>query len=139
MDADPDSKEAVERVGRSFGKWQLESVLGTGGMAAVYSARAADGARVAIKVLHRELVKSEELRRRFSQEGAAASRVGHPGVVDVLGSGEEPDGTCYLILELLEGEPFGRLMRRDDEVTVPRLLDVLDQVLDVLAVAHSKG
>ncbi|HEX4336785.1 MAG TPA: serine/threonine-protein kinase [Polyangiaceae bacterium] len=129
----------TERVGTSLGEWQLEELLGTGGMAAVYSARSATGTRAAIKVLHKELVSSSDVRSRFAQEGAAASRVGHPGVVEVLGSGEEPDGTCYLVLELLEGEPLGRALKRGDSLSIARLLDVLDQVLDVLAAAHAKG
>ena len=138
-DTNAGSKAASERLGTSLGEWQLEALLGAGGMATVYSARSPAGARAAVKVLHSELVTSSDVRHRFAQEGAAASRVGHPGVVEVLGSGEGADGTCYLVLELLDGEPLGRALRRGETLTLPRLLEVLDQVLDVLAEAHAKG
>jgi serine/threonine protein kinase len=136
---DPDAQMANERLGRVLGTWTLERVLGVGGMAAVYEGVGPDGARAALKVLHPEMSRRPELRQRFAQEGAAASRVDHPGVVRVLGNGEEPDGTAYLVLELLEGEPLGTILRRDGPFPIPRLLDVLDQVLDVLAVAHARG
>jgi serine/threonine-protein kinase len=138
-DSNVGHKAACERLGTSLGEWHLESLLGTGGMASVYSARRANGARAAIKVLHKDLSTRADLRRRFTQEGAAAARVAHPGVVEVLGSGEAPDGTCYLVLELLDGEPLGSALRRGDALSVPRLLEILNQVLDVLAAAHQKG
>ena len=138
-DTDVGNKAACERLGTSLGEWRLESLLGSGGMASVYSARAPSGARAAIKVLHKELSKRGDLRHRFTQEGAAATRVAHPGVVEVLGTGEAADGTCYLVLELLEGEPLGSALRRGDTLSIPRLLEILNQVLDVLAAAHQKG
>jgi serine/threonine-protein kinase len=138
-EVDPGLKAASERLGTLLGKWRVEELLGSGGMACVYSASGPRGERVAIKVLHKDLVESGDVRHRFTREGTAAARVGHPGVVEVLGSGEEPDGTCYLVLELLEGEPLGRALKRGETPTPARLLDVLDQVLDVLAAAHSRG
>jgi serine/threonine protein kinase len=138
-DSDVGNKAACALLGTSLGEWRLETLLGSGGMAAVYSARAPNGARAAIKVLHKELSTRADIRQRFAREGMAASRVGHPGVVQVLGSGEAPDGTCYLVLELLDGEPLGSALKRGESPSYPRLLDILDQVLDVLAAAHRKG
>jgi eukaryotic-like serine/threonine-protein kinase len=137
---DRDTKAAHERLGRVLGgTWTLESLLGIGGMAAVYAATAPDGSRAALKVLHPGMSRRSDVRQRFAQEALAASAVRHPGVVEVRGSGEEPDGTAFLVLELLEGEPLGTVLRREGGLPLPRLLDVLDQVLDVLADAHAHG
>jgi serine/threonine-protein kinase len=89
------------------GKWTLERLLGSGGMAAVYGARHRNGARAAVKILHRDLSRHQEVRERFLREGYAANRVEHPGAVKVLDDdviADGPDaGTAYLVMELLEG------------------------------------
>jgi serine/threonine-protein kinase len=137
---DAESRAAASRLGHVIGgRWTLEKLLGVGGMAAVYAATDGHGGRAALKILHPEMSRRADIRQRFAQEGTAASRVGHPGVVQVLGHGEDPDGTAYLVLELLEGEPLTAVVRRDQGLSLPRLLDVLDQVLDVLAAAHARG
>ena len=137
---DLDTQVASERLGRVLaGKWTLERLIGTGGMAAVYAARDSNGAVAAIKVLHADMSRRVDIRQRFAQEGTTASRVGHPCVVEVLGGGEDTDGSAYLIMELLDGEPLSSVLRRDGGLPVARLLEVLDQVLDVLASAHAKG
>lgn len=131
---------ALEQVGRVVGgKWRLDRLLGTGGMAAVYRAESPSGERAAVKVLHPEMSRRADVRHRFMQEGTAATRVGHPGAVQVLGYGEESDGTAFLVLELLEGEPLSTVVRRPGGLPIERLLAVLDEVLDVLAAAHAKG
>lgn len=138
--ADADEKMATERIGRVLGgRWTLERLIGVGGMAAVYSARGNGHERAALKVLHPEMSRRSDIRQRFAQEGLAAMRVGHPGVVSVLGSGEEPDGTAFLALELLDGEPLGARLQRQGSLPLPELLAIVDQVLDVLAAAHEHG
>src|SRR5262245_66380821 len=102
-------RRAQARVGRVLDeKYQLEGLLGVGGMAAVYSARHRNGARAAVKVLHPSLSQYEELRVRFLREGYAANTVEHAGAVKVLdddGIADGPDGgTAYLVMELREGE-----------------------------------
>lgn len=137
---DPERQLALEQLGRVLGgKWRLDRLLGIGGMAAVYGARGPEGEEAAVKVLHPEMSRRADIRQRFAQEGMAATRVAHPGAVRVLETGEEPDGTAYLVLELLQGEPLGDIVKREKGLPVPRLLQVLDEVLDVLAAAHAKG
>jgi serine/threonine protein kinase len=137
---DPEAELARARIGRTLGgKWQLDALLGMGGMAAVYSATSSDGERVAIKVLHTDMSRRPDIRQRFAQEGMAATRVGHAGVVKVLGSGEDPDGSAYIVMELLQGEPLSATVKRAGTLAVPRLVDIMDQVLDVLAAAHAQN
>jgi serine/threonine-protein kinase len=123
-----------QRVGQTLGqRWVLQSVLGVGGMAAVYAATDSAGGEVAVKILHPEIALRAELRDRFLREGALANRVQHPGAVRVLEQGASDDRTVYLVMERLQGQAL------PEGLSLPELLDVLDQVLDILAVAHDAG
>jgi serine/threonine-protein kinase len=140
-DADP---EATERVGSVLNeKWKLERLLGTGGMGAVYAGLHRNGARAAIKVLHRDLARHKEVRERFQREGYAANQVDHPGVVKVLDddvvSGGPDAGTVYLVMELLEGESLQDRLERGRAIGEREFLEIADSVLDVLLAAHEAG
>jgi eukaryotic-like serine/threonine-protein kinase len=141
MDHPPDPKlaEAHARVGSLIaGKWQLDQLIGVGGMAAVYAATHRNGHRVAIKVLHRLLSSDPEIRRRFLREGYAANRVEHPGTVKVHDDGFIEDGAVFLVMELLSGESLeARAERMGGGLEVAELLSIADQLLDVLAAAHA--
>ncbi len=129
-----------QRVGQTLGeRWLLQSVLGVGGMAAVYAAVDTTGRQAAVKVLHPEIGRRADLRDRFMREGTVANRIDHPGAVRVLEQGAIGDGSAFLVMELLQGESLGERVARDGMLSLPELLDVLDQVLDVLAVAHDGG
>jgi serine/threonine-protein kinase len=121
------------------GKWQLEQLLGCGGMAAVYRARDAAGNLAAIKILHPEVSIEPGVRERFVREAYVSNRVAHDGAVRVLEHGAGPEGSAYLALELLEGEPLSARIRRLGGLSLADLLDYLDQVLDVLGKAHAQG
>jgi serine/threonine protein kinase len=121
-------------------KWRLESLLGSGGMAAVYEATHRNGKRAAIKVLHAELSVHDHFRTRFLREGYLANTVGHPGAVSVLDDEVAEDGSVFLVMELLEGETFGeRWERCDKRLPAHEVLTIVDKLLDVLAAAHAKG
>src|SRR5215471_4153545 len=83
-------------------KWKLEKLLGVGGMAAVYAAMHRNGKWVAVKMLHGEYSMNDEVRQRFLQEGYAANTIGHDGAVSVLDDDVAPDGSAFLVMELLE-------------------------------------
>ncbi|MBM4363421.1 MAG: serine/threonine protein kinase, partial [Deltaproteobacteria bacterium] len=130
----------VRRLGSVVcGRYRLESILGTGGMATVFGATTPSGEPVAVKLLHPEMNALPDVRERFAREGEAVARLDHPGVVRVIESGVDGDGTAFLAMERLDGEPLGNIIRRAGTLGVPQLLDVLDQVLDVLAAVHAKG
>jgi serine/threonine protein kinase len=136
--------EARARVGSLLNdKWTLERLLGAGGMGAVYAARHRNGARAAVKVLHRFLSKHRDVRGRFLREGYAANRVDRPGAVKVLDDhvvvGGPDDGTAYLVMELLVGQSLEAYVAGGGEVTERQFLLVADAVLDVLDAAHAKG
>jgi serine/threonine-protein kinase len=137
---DPLVERARERVGLTLkDKWKLDTLLGVGGMAAVYSATHRNGMRVAIKMLHPELSLNNEVRTRFLREGYVANRVEHPGAVTVLDDETADDGSVFLVMELFDGETLAtRFENKSRVLGGPQILLIADQVLDVLAAAHEK-
>jgi serine/threonine protein kinase len=138
---DPISERALARLGSLLNdKWTLDSLLGVGGMAAVYAATHRNGKRVAVKMLHPELSHNEEVRKRFLQEGYAANTVQHEGAVSVLDDDVAPDGCAFLVMELLEGRTLEEHWQQMGcRLPVPEVLALTDQLLDVLAEAHAKS
>src|SRR6185295_15722394 len=97
-----DEVEAQRRVGSTVaGKWRLERLLGVGGMAAVYAATHKIGRRDAIKVLHAEVAKQQELQARFELEAHVANRFKHPGAVEIRDVDTTEDGCPFFVMELL--------------------------------------
>jgi serine/threonine protein kinase len=131
---------ASARIGQTLGgKWKLERLLGAGGSAFVYAARHRNGRPVAIKVLHGDLARHSRVARRFLTEGYAANKVGHPGVVQILDDGKEPDGTLFLVMELLEGHSLSQRFEKHGKLAPDEVAGVAVGMLDVLAVAHDAG
>jgi serine/threonine-protein kinase len=136
--------DALAREGAVLNeKWTLVRLLGIGGMGSVYAARHRNGARAAVKVLHREYSRHAEVRERFRREGYAANKVAHPGVVKVLDDdvvSDGPDaGTAYLVMELLEGESLQDRLESGVQIGERDFLEIADGVLDVLRAAHGCG
>jgi serine/threonine protein kinase len=121
------------------GKYELEGVLGEGGMGVVYRARHRWTHRpVALKVLNAEAASSEESIARFMREARSAAALRHPNVVDVLDMGRD-EGGVYLALELLEGDSLGRALQRAVRLPLDETLRYLLPVMDALAAAHRHG
>ena len=103
-------REAEARIGSTLrGKWHLDTLLGLGGMGAVYEATHRNGMRGALKILDPRLGQSEAIRKRFLREGLLANEVGHPGAVSVLDDDETEDGCAFLVMELLDGATLEQL------------------------------
>jgi serine/threonine-protein kinase len=134
-------RRARLRVGTALaGKYQLDAVLGVGGMASVYAATHRNGRRVAVKVLHPELSIRSDIRQRFVREGQAANAVGHPGVVAVIDDDVADDGAAFLVMELLDGESVEELWERNGQrVAASVVLAIARELCDVLAAAHRAG
>ena len=120
-------------------RYELESVLGRGGMALVY--RAHDRERdesVAIKVLADNLAADPELRRRFAREAELAERLAHPNVLRVLDSGET-DGRAFIVLEYVEGLNLAEELHRAGPLPPARVAELGAQAAAALAHAHERG
>ncbi len=128
------------RIGTTLkSTWRVDALIGMGGMAAVYSATAHDGSRVAIKILHTALSINDGVRKRFAREGKAANSIGHPGVARVIDDGVATDGAAFLVMELLEGETAAaRTERFGGKLPVNEVAYIGEAVADVLAAAHAK-
>ncbi len=114
-------------------------MLGAGATATVYAARDASGQRVALKLLSEEMSTRPDIRERFEREGQAAQTIPHTGVVQVLEHGGSDPHNAYLAMELLEGETLAERVTREGFIPADDLLRIVDQVLDVLIVAHAQG
>jgi eukaryotic-like serine/threonine-protein kinase len=122
------------------GKYRLERVLGTGGMATVYAATHRNRRKFALKLLHPELSAQAEIRARFQREGYVANSVGHRGAVAVLDDDVAEDGSAFLVMELLEGMTVEALWEKNGQtLPVPVALALADQLLDILHAAHESG
>jgi tetratricopeptide (TPR) repeat protein len=95
-------------VGSRIGPYLLESVLGSGGIAQVFRARAEDGTRIALKVLHADGLGTDEV-KRFEREYRALTRLHHPNVVRVLETGRL-GSVPWIAMELVEGSDLDAVL-----------------------------
>jgi len=124
--------------GRRVGEYEIQSMLGSGGMGEVYRARDLRlGRDVAIKVLPWFVAPHSDRLRRFELEARAAAALNHPNILAVYQMGTY-EGAPYLVSELLEGETLREHMRRG-AIPVRKAIDYAVQVAHGLAAAHEKG
>ena len=117
-------------------KYRLDVELGRGGMGAVYRAfHLRVHKTFAVKLLHGEMAAHKSLAQRFFMEAQAAGRIGHPGILDVYDVGEDQDGTPFIVMELLRGEPLSALLGRT-RIDVDAACWIADEVLGILEAAH---
>src|SRR5215813_7691716 len=142
----PRDGEVLEEVPSSIvntvldGQYQIEALLGKGGMGAVYRARhILLGDRVAIKVLPREMRSNTEWLRRFQREGQAARRFRHPNAVTVYDLRTSSDGTIYLVMEYVEGNTLDVELKKRGRFTPAEAVAVLRPIMSVLNAAHAMG
>jgi len=122
------------------GQYQMEALLGKGGMGAVYRARhILLGDRVAIKVLPPEVRSNAEWLRRFRREGQAARRFRHPNAVTVYDLRTAADGTIYMVMEYVEGHTLDVAIKTRGRFSAAEALDILTPIMSVLDTAHSMG
>jgi hypothetical protein len=121
----------------AFGDYELNEVLGRGGMGVVYRASQRSlGRQVALKLMSSQNI-GEEDRLRFQREARAAARLRHPHIVPIFDIGTH-NGHDYFTLELIEGDTLHKLaMAR--EIDVPKSLDVVRKVALAIDYAHSQG
>jgi serine/threonine-protein kinase len=127
------------RVGATLGgRYFIERLCGEGAMGRVYEARHIDiGRRLAVKILHSSYRHSEEVVERFRREARAASKIGHPNIVDVTDSGMTPDGAFYFVMEYLDGVDLEQLIQREGALPVERALLIAAQLCRALQAAHA--
>ncbi len=135
------ASRSSSRVGKLLdGRYQLERLLGEGGMGTVYRAHhlAMDRA-VAVKVLRGNLARDAIAARRFALEAKATTKVDSPYAVKVFDFGISTDGEYFMVMEYLDGRTAQRELEVDGPMTLRRALHVARQALAGLAAAHAVG
>lgn len=122
------------------GQYQIESLLGKGGMGAVYLARhILLGDRVAIKILPPEVRTNADWLRRFRREGQAARRLRHANAVAVHDLRTAADGTIYMVMEYVEGLTLDAELKKRGSFTAAETFEILEPIMSVLNTAHAMG
>ena len=122
------------------GRYLIESLIGVGGMANVYTGRdVRTGNQIAVKVLKEEFLDNEELVRRFKNESKAISILNHPNIVKVYDV-SVTDQLQYIVMEYIDGITLKEyLKQRNGALTWKEVVHFATQVLSALDHAHSKG
>jgi len=139
VELDPSETQDI-LIGRVYDyKYRIIGKLGEGGMSDVYSAKPVDGDRdVALKILKADFLRDEEVRKRFMYEARTISNLEHPHVVDLFDFGQSPDGSFYMVMELLEGQSLSSCLS-DGDLDYGEILDIATPICGVLAEAHDRG
>jgi serine/threonine protein kinase len=120
------------------GKYRIDSLIGEGGMGAVFSAiHVHTGRRLAVKWLLPDVARSDAAIQRLFREAQATGRIDHPNVVDVYDVGEQ-DGSAFLVMELLTGETLTKALERG-ALKVPDIIRMVLAAVDGTAAAHRQG
>ena len=122
------------------GTYQVERLLGSGGMADVYAvSHTRLPRRFALKVLHVQLGDRRDFLDRFRREAEILATLHHPHIVDVVDWDYTFDGQPYLVMEYLEGETLASMLHREGPLAEAHALQLLLQLGEGLQAAHSAG
>jgi non-specific serine/threonine protein kinase len=124
-------------AGTEVAGYRIESLLGQGGMGAVYTAQhVVLGRRAALKVLLPELAEDGDFRGRFVHESRVVAAIEHPNIIPIYDAGEA-DGIAYIAMRLVRGCDLSDLVKRQGALGRDELLSVFDQTGAALDAAHA--
>jgi serine/threonine protein kinase len=128
-------------IGTAVGSYRITAKIAEGGMGTVFRAEhTLIGRSAAIKILHAELSYNRNIVDRFFNEAKATTAIRHPGIVEVFEFGYLPSGAAFLVMELLEGEPLSRyLKRRGGRIPETEAAWLIRGMCSALAAAHAKS
>jgi serine/threonine protein kinase len=122
------------------GVYRIDSLLGVGGMGAVYQATHLRlDKRVAVKLMSKDLTANPDALARFHREARVTSGLGHPHIVQVFDFSATPTGEPFLVMELLEGEALDHRLSRVGHLTPGEVVRVVKHVASALAATHAKS
>ena len=131
-------------LGRKVGGYVITRRVGQGGMGVVYEAmheRIAQ--RSAVKVLHKELSADRKVLERFFNEAKAISVAQHSSIVKIFDFGQLDDGTAYIMMEFLDGEPLlnriDRAQKEQQRLPLLLVVELSRQITAALSIIHQKG
>ena len=125
------------------GRYELDGIVGRGGMAEVFRARDIRLDRiVAVKTLREDLARDATFQARFRREAQSAASLNHPSIVAVYDTGEDNEGPShvpYIVMEYVDGRTLRDLLRDDRRLLPERALEITDGVLRALDYSHRNG
>lgn len=128
-----------EELAKLIPQYHIESLIGHGGMGAVYKGFQEKLNRpVAIKLLPAELTADAQFVTRFEREAITLARLQHPGIVAIYDFGQTADGHLYFVMEYVEGTDLRRVMQGPG-LNPEQALEVIVQVCEALHAAHRQG
>jgi serine/threonine protein kinase len=136
-----ESLEGDPFLGQVLGdRYEVEAVVGQGGMGTVYSARQRElDRRVAIKVTRPELVYSFQVMERFRREAATTAKLRHPNIVTVYDFATLPNGRSFLVMEFLSGPSLTRWLEVHNPAPIDTVVGYLKQVCRAIGALHRAG
>jgi serine/threonine protein kinase len=131
-------------IGRSLGgRYQIEQLLGQGGMSAVYKANDPNLRRVvAVKLIHSHLSWDPRFVHRFEEEAAAVAQLRHPNIIQVFDFNQD-EGTYYMVMEFIPGETLqDRLQRYTSSkrfISMAKVVQYTINICSAIGYAHKRG
>jgi len=121
-------------------RFKIESKIGEGGFGAVYrGVQLATGRKVALKLLHPEMTKDENLVARFRREGMVLCNLRDAHTITTYDFDQTQDGTLYIAMELLEGKSLHQVFHEQQPLEWKRVFKILIEMCSSLSEAHSQG
>ncbi len=135
------TKEGDPFIGQTLNnRFKIESKLGEGGFGAVYKGvQTATGRKVALKLLHPEMTRDENLVARFRREGLVLCNLRDPHTITTYDFDSTPEGTLYIAMELLEGKSLHQVFHSEAPIDWRRVLKIIAQMCSSLGEAHKQG
>jgi serine/threonine-protein kinase len=143
LDSDTPLRPLADMIGSTLGRYEVQALLGAGGMGEVYRARDLKlGREVAIKVLPKTVLSEPDRVARFEREARVLAALNHANIAALFGM-EESEGRHFLVMELVEGETLAeRLARRGGSgspgLPLDEALSIARQTAEALEAAHEK-
>jgi serine/threonine protein kinase len=136
----PAPPPSVSLVGLRIHNYQVDAVIGAGGMAEVYVAHhLAFPRKAALKVLQTQFSGNADIVQRFVNEARAANAIAHPNIIEVIDAGRlEGSGAPYILMEYLDGESLGARLRAG-RLPLAEATRIFLQTAEAVSAAHDKG
>jgi serine/threonine-protein kinase len=128
-------------IGRTIlGRYEIQRLLGEGGMGRVYLAKQNDlGRQVVVKVMHDHIAADTKFRERFQRETLLMARFHHPYAVTLYDASlNTAEGSC-IVMEYVKGGNLETLLEKVKKMTAPRVVRIVNQLCEVLQAAHDEG
>ncbi len=130
-------------IGQSLDRYRLDSVLGEGGMGAVFKAHDVTLERdVAVKVMHPHFARMSDFQERFLREARSAARLSHPGIIQVYDFGQARSH-LYIVMEFIPGDDLHQILHdlkaANQWIVLPEAIELVRQISLALDYAHQQG